>query len=124
MFHFNNKPKERRFTVFLFTSSSKSSNCTGQFPAAVGNALYVNDQVCLGLNRKARKLVSFTGSLFVPASNSDGHPEITQESRIRNYVLFLGGRLSGSLKRERERERERERSLRNDGELFIWVPHL
>lgn len=72
-------------------------------------ALYSNDQVCLGLNPKARNLVSFTGTLFVPASNSDGHPEITQESRIGNCRLLLGGRLSGSLKRECEREKLTER---------------
>jgi len=114
---------QRGFTVFFCKSSSKTC-CTGQFIAAVGHSLYANNQVCLGLKPKARKLVSFTGTLFVPASSSDGNPEITQESRIGNCGLLLGGRLSGYLKRERERERERERSLRNDGELFIWVPHL
>jgi len=54
---------------------------------------------------KARNLVSFTGTLFCSGgSNSDGHPEITQESRIGNCRLLLGGCLSGSLRRERERE--------------------
>jgi len=99
---------QRVFTVFFCKSSSKTC-CTGQFIAAVGHSLYANDQVCLGLKPKARKLVSFTGTLFVPASSSDGNPEITQESRIGNCGLLLGGRLSGYLKREREREREREK---------------
>jgi hypothetical protein len=92
----------------FFCKSSSNTYCTGQSTGAVGHALYAKDQVCLGLKPKARKLVSFTGTLFVPVSSSDGNPEITQESRIGNCGL-LGGRLSDSLKREREREKLTER---------------
>jgi hypothetical protein len=110
----------KKFIVFFCTSSSKTC-CTGHFTAAVGHALYANDQVCLRLMPIAW-LVSFTGTHSL-CSGIEFRWQSRNHTRVENWQLwFVFGWASFWF--SRERERERERSLLNDGELFIWVPHL
>jgi hypothetical protein len=105
IFHFNNRPKEdsQCFSVNLHLKHTVQAILL--LPLGMLFTLTIKF-VWDSIKPKARNLVSFTGTLFVPASSSHGNPEITQESIIGNCGLLLDGRLSDSLKRERERERK------------------